>query len=30
LAVLVLRFGSHHFGQVNDEDASDDDNQQQK
>ena len=30
LAVLVLRFGSHKFGQVKDEDASDDDNQQQK
>jgi protein PsiE len=30
LAVLVLRFGSHKFGQVNDEDASDDNDQQQK
>jgi protein PsiE len=30
LAVLVLRFGSHQFGQVNDEDASDDNDQQQK
>jgi protein PsiE len=29
LAVLVLRFGSHKFGQVNDEDASDDNDQQQ-
>ena len=30
LAVLVLRFGSHKFGQVNDEEASDDNDQQQK
>ena len=30
LAVLVLRFGSHKFGQSNDEDASDDNDQQQK
>ena len=30
LAVLVLRFGSHKFGQANDEDASDDNDQQQK
>ena len=30
LAVLVLRFGSHKFGQVNDEDASDVNDQQQK
>ena len=30
LAVLVLRFGSHKFGQVSDEDASDDNDQQQK
>ena len=30
LAVLVLRFGSHKFGQVNDEEASEDNDQQQK
>ena len=30
LAVLVLRFGSHKFGQVDDEEASDDNDQQQK
>lgn len=30
LAVLVLRFGSHKFGQVNDEESSDDNDQQQK
>ena len=30
LAVLVLRFGSHKFGQVDDEEASDDKDQQQK
>ena len=30
LAVLILRFGSHKFGQVNDEEASDDNDQQQK
>ena len=30
LAVLVLRFGSHKFGQVDDEGASDDNDQQQK
>lgn len=29
LAVLVLRFGSHKFGQVNDEDTNDDNDQQQ-
>lgn len=30
LAVLVLRFGSHKFGQVNDEETSEDNDQQQK
>jgi phosphate starvation-inducible membrane PsiE len=30
LAVLVLRFGSHKFGQVNDEESSEDNDQQQK
>ena len=30
LAVLVLRFGSHKFGQVDDEEASDDNDPQQK